>query len=113
LFFKPDEEALKQSIADFEELATTLGLRVLGWREVPRDSTILGLLKCLLIWLKEQVADSILSQWGKIHTHLTGEVLNEELVWNTSHHVRTNEADGQLNSSQSAVQHDPQRSRWL
>ncbi|EKV13028.1 Glutamate synthase Glt1, putative [Penicillium digitatum] len=42
LFFKPDEEALKQSIADFEELATTLGLRVLGWREVPRDSTILG-----------------------------------------------------------------------
>ncbi|KAJ5518460.1 Glutamate synthase central-N [Penicillium expansum] len=42
LFFKPDEEALKQSIAGFEELATTLGLRVLGWREVPRDSTILG-----------------------------------------------------------------------
>jgi hypothetical protein len=25
LFFKPDEEALKQSIVDFEELATTLG----------------------------------------------------------------------------------------
>ncbi|KAJ5937168.1 hypothetical protein N7454_004823 [Penicillium verhagenii] len=42
LFFKPDEEALKQSIASFEELATSLGLRVLGWREVPRDSTILG-----------------------------------------------------------------------
>ncbi|CAG8876865.1 unnamed protein product [Penicillium nalgiovense] len=42
LFFKPDEEALKQSIVDFEALATTLGLRVLGWREVPRDSTILG-----------------------------------------------------------------------
>ncbi|KAJ5156486.1 hypothetical protein N7492_009289 [Penicillium capsulatum] len=42
LFFKPDDEALKQSIASFEELATSLGLRVLGWREVPRDSTILG-----------------------------------------------------------------------
>lgn len=42
LFFKPDEEALKQSIVSFEELATSLGLRVLGWREVPRDSTILG-----------------------------------------------------------------------
>ncbi|KAJ5126187.1 hypothetical protein N7526_008364 [Penicillium atrosanguineum] len=42
LFFKPDEEALKQSIASFEDVATSLGLRVLGWREVPRDSTILG-----------------------------------------------------------------------
>ncbi|KAL2845453.1 hypothetical protein BJY01DRAFT_214283 [Aspergillus pseudoustus] len=42
LFFKPDEEALKESIKSFEEIASTLGLRVLGWREVPRDSTILG-----------------------------------------------------------------------
>lgn len=42
LFFKPDEESLKDSIKQFEEIATTLGLRVLGWREVPRDSTILG-----------------------------------------------------------------------
>ncbi|GLI72445.1 glutamate synthase [NADH] [Penicillium ochrochloron] len=42
LFFKPDEVALQQSKASFEELATSLGLRVLGWREVPRDSTILG-----------------------------------------------------------------------
>ncbi|KAJ5984369.1 hypothetical protein N7481_006468 [Penicillium waksmanii] len=42
LFFKPDEEALKQSIVSFEELATSLGLRVLGWRDVPSDSTILG-----------------------------------------------------------------------
>ncbi|RJE22501.1 glutamate synthase [Aspergillus sclerotialis] len=42
LFFKPDNEALKESTATFEEIATSLGLRVLGWREVPRDSTILG-----------------------------------------------------------------------
>lgn len=42
LFFKPDEESLKESTASFEEIAVSLGLRVLGWREVPRDSTILG-----------------------------------------------------------------------
>lgn len=42
LFFKPDNETLKDSIASFEEIATSLGLRVLGWREVPRDSTLLG-----------------------------------------------------------------------
>ncbi|KAL1997142.1 hypothetical protein VTN49DRAFT_8007 [Thermomyces lanuginosus] len=42
LFFKPDQQVLKESIATFEEIATSLGLRVLGWREVPRDSTILG-----------------------------------------------------------------------
>ena len=42
LFFKPDPEALQESIAKFEEVATSLGLRVLGWRDVPRDSTILG-----------------------------------------------------------------------
>ncbi|KAI2788392.1 putative glutamate synthase [Penicillium oxalicum] len=42
LFFKPDEVSLQQSKATFEELAASLGLRVLGWREVPRDSTILG-----------------------------------------------------------------------
>ncbi|KAJ5476988.1 glutamate synthase [Penicillium diatomitis] len=42
LFFKPDEVSLQESKTTFEELATSLGLRVLGWREVPRDSTILG-----------------------------------------------------------------------
>ncbi|KAJ6171590.1 hypothetical protein N7470_000657 [Penicillium chermesinum] len=42
LFFKPDDETLKESIKSFEELAVSLGLRVLGWREVPGDSTILG-----------------------------------------------------------------------
>jgi glutamate synthase (NADPH/NADH) len=42
LFFKPDEEILKDSTAIFEEIATSLGLRVLGWREVPKDSSLLG-----------------------------------------------------------------------
>lgn len=42
LFFKPDTETLKESTTSFEELATSLGLRVLGWREVPRDSSLLG-----------------------------------------------------------------------
>lgn len=42
LFFKPDPESMKESVASFEEIAVSLGLRVLGWREVPRDSTILG-----------------------------------------------------------------------
>ncbi|KAK2770623.1 glutamate synthase [NADH] [Emmonsiellopsis sp. PD_33] len=42
LFFKPDAESLKESIATFEDLANTLHLRVLGWRDVPRDSTLLG-----------------------------------------------------------------------
>lgn len=42
LFFKPDEEALKVSLDSFEEVAESIGLRILGWREVPRDSTLLG-----------------------------------------------------------------------
>ena len=42
LFFKPDEETLKNSTRVFEEIAESLGLRVLGWRNVPKDSTILG-----------------------------------------------------------------------
>ncbi|KAK0650238.1 putative glutamate synthase (NADPH) [Lasiodiplodia hormozganensis] len=42
LFFKPDTEILKETIATFEEIADSLGLRVLGWREVPKDSTLLG-----------------------------------------------------------------------
>jgi glutamate synthase (NADH) len=42
LFFKPDNDTLKDSIASFEDIAASLGLRVLGWREVPRDSTLLG-----------------------------------------------------------------------
>ncbi|KAI1916014.1 glutamate synthase [NADH] [Ophidiomyces ophidiicola] len=42
LFFKPDLEAFEESKVTFEDLAKSLGLRVLGWREVPRDSTLLG-----------------------------------------------------------------------
>ena len=42
LFFKPDTDTLKDTIATFENVADSLDLRVLGWREVPRDSTLLG-----------------------------------------------------------------------
>lgn len=42
LFFKPNEEVLAESKNTFVELADSLGLRVLGWREVPRDSALLG-----------------------------------------------------------------------
>ncbi|KAI9800425.1 MAG: glutamate synthase [NADH] [Piccolia ochrophora] len=42
LFFKPDATVLRESKAHFEEIAESLDLRVLGWREVPRDSTLLG-----------------------------------------------------------------------
>ncbi|OAL26863.1 hypothetical protein AYO20_09896 [Fonsecaea nubica] len=42
LFFKPDTEMLKHATLSFEEAAQSLGLRTLGWREVPRDSTLLG-----------------------------------------------------------------------
>lgn len=42
LFFKPDEDVLVRSKAKFEKLAEQYGLRVLGWRDVPRDSTLLG-----------------------------------------------------------------------
>ncbi|KAJ8099445.1 hypothetical protein POJ06DRAFT_135221 [Lipomyces tetrasporus] len=42
LFFKSDPEILAESRAIFESIANELGLRVLGWRAVPRDSSILG-----------------------------------------------------------------------
>ena len=42
IFFKPDTEMLKYATTSFEETATSLGLRTLGWREVPRDSSLLG-----------------------------------------------------------------------
>ena len=42
LFFKPEEDVLNESKETFEEIANSLGLRVLGWREVPKDSTLLG-----------------------------------------------------------------------
>ncbi|PKS06989.1 hypothetical protein jhhlp_005586 [Lomentospora prolificans] len=42
LFFKPHEETLQQSVRQLEEIAESLGLRVLGWRRPPVDSTLLG-----------------------------------------------------------------------
>lgn len=42
IFFKPDNEVLKETLDTFEDTADQLDLRVLGWREVPRDSTLLG-----------------------------------------------------------------------
>ncbi|EGW30834.1 glutamate synthase, GLT1 [Spathaspora passalidarum NRRL Y-27907] len=42
LFFKRDEAVFEKSKATFESIAESLGLKVLGWREVPHDSTILG-----------------------------------------------------------------------
>lgn len=42
LFFKPDEETLQESKKQLEDIAESLGLRVLGWRAPPKDSTLLG-----------------------------------------------------------------------
>ncbi|KAG0138960.1 hypothetical protein CROQUDRAFT_667096 [Cronartium quercuum f. sp. fusiforme G11] len=43
VFFKPDApEALASEKKTFEGIADSLNLRVLGWREVPRDNSILG-----------------------------------------------------------------------
>ncbi|ORY74386.1 hypothetical protein BCR37DRAFT_352653, partial [Protomyces lactucae-debilis] len=42
VFFSPDEAILAESKQVFTQLAESLDLRVLGWRVVPRDSTILG-----------------------------------------------------------------------
>ena len=42
LFFKPDTQVLEETKAMFEDVADQLQLRVLGWRVVPRDSTLLG-----------------------------------------------------------------------
>ena len=42
VFFKPDTEVLRDTLSKFEEIADSLDLRVLGWREVPRDSSLLG-----------------------------------------------------------------------
>jgi glutamate synthase (NADPH/NADH) len=43
VFFKRnDPDQLKNFQANFTKIATSLGLRVLGWREVPTDGTILG-----------------------------------------------------------------------
>lgn len=41
-FFKKDETVLGKSKRMFEQLAKAVGLSVLAWRNVPRDSTLLG-----------------------------------------------------------------------
>lgn len=42
VFFKKDEGVFEKSKQTFESIASLLGLRVLGWRKVPHDSSILG-----------------------------------------------------------------------
>ncbi|KAL7808853.1 hypothetical protein V8C26DRAFT_277612 [Trichoderma gracile] len=42
LFFKPDEETFEESKRQLEDVAESLGLRVLGWRRPPVDSSLLG-----------------------------------------------------------------------
>src|ERR1700735_1396617 len=42
LFFSADAQVRAESQATFDSIAKVVGLRVLGWRKVPRDSTILG-----------------------------------------------------------------------
>ena len=42
VFFKSNEQQLRHQQATFEKIALDLGLRVLGWRHVPTDGTILG-----------------------------------------------------------------------
>lgn len=42
VFFKKDDVVFEKSKKTFENIADSLGLRVLGWRAVPHDSSILG-----------------------------------------------------------------------
>ena len=42
LFFSAKEDIRRDSQDTFVEIAKDLGLKVLGWREVPRDSSLLG-----------------------------------------------------------------------
>ncbi|TQS36117.1 hypothetical protein Golomagni_03442 [Golovinomyces magnicellulatus] len=42
IFFKPDEKTLRESKKRLEDIATSVGLRILGWREPPKDGTLLG-----------------------------------------------------------------------
>ncbi|KAJ8327840.1 glutamate synthase [NADH] [Batrachochytrium dendrobatidis] len=42
VFFSPDDRTCRQGIAQFEQIARDLGLIVLCWRSVPRNSQILG-----------------------------------------------------------------------
>lgn len=42
IFFNPDEKIRAKDQDTFAQVAESQGLRILGWREVPRDSTLLG-----------------------------------------------------------------------
>ena len=42
IFFKKDDAVFEKSKSTFESIADSLGLKVLGWRKVPHDSSILG-----------------------------------------------------------------------
>ncbi|PSR82252.1 hypothetical protein BD289DRAFT_483994 [Coniella lustricola] len=42
LFFNPEPETLQEQKRQLEDIAESLGLRVLGWREPPVDSSLLG-----------------------------------------------------------------------
>ncbi|KAG5417631.1 GLT1 [Candida metapsilosis] len=42
LFFKKDDAVFEKSKQTFENIAESLDLKVLGWRKVPHDSSILG-----------------------------------------------------------------------
>lgn len=42
VFFKKDDSIFEKLKNTFESIATSLGLKVLGWRKVPHDSSILG-----------------------------------------------------------------------
>ena len=42
IFFSSDPQVRADSQAVFETISKQLGMRILGWRKVPRDSTILG-----------------------------------------------------------------------
>lgn len=42
LFFNPDPETLEEQKRQLEDIAESLGLRVLGWRAPPVDSSLLG-----------------------------------------------------------------------
>ncbi|KAK6462094.1 glutamate synthase [Scheffersomyces coipomensis] len=42
VFFKKDDTVFEKSKVTFENIAQSLGLKVLGWRKVPHDSSILG-----------------------------------------------------------------------
>ena len=43
MFFQKDDAVFEKSKKTFESIADSLGLKVLGWREVPHDSSILVL----------------------------------------------------------------------